>query len=270
MKSKQTMQLNKQVKGKNKSYYYFRFLVLIYLVGIFLNAQAQDQPKEKSWNFTVAPYFLFPNMNGNVAVKGIPVDINASTGDILNDLDFAFMIYGEASNDKWAITLDALYMKLSAQGTTPLTSRQANVEMKQWAVTPTGMYRLCSWAEAGIGGRINSISSTAKIAPGEYVLPGAEFSGDATWFDPIIVARVMEQFDDKWRFGLYTDIGGFGVGSKFTWQVYPFAGYQFSKLFEMDLAWRWLGINYENGSETDYFQYNMVINGPEIGFLFHF
>jgi hypothetical protein len=264
--------LNKiQIRNKTISHICFRFLILIFLITNSFNSEAQDQSAKKSWNFTIAPYLMFPFMNGDVAVKGIPVNISARAGDIFNNLDFAFMIYSEASNEKWAITLDALYMKLSARGTTPLASREADFEMNQLAITPTVMYRLASWAEAGIGGRINSIGSSVKVAPGDYILPGTDFSENVTWFDPIIVARVMQRFgDNKWRLGLYADIGGFGIGSKFTWQVYPFAGYQFGKLFEIDLAWRWLGINYEKGSETDYFLYDMVISGPEIGFLFHF
>lgn len=260
-----------KISSKIIGHYCLSFFIIVFLTTGSINSKAQDSSKEKKWNFTVAPYLMFPNMKGDVAVKGIPVNINATTGDIVNNLDFAFMIYAEASNDNWAITFDALYMKLSANGTTPLTSRQADFKMNQLAITTTGMYRLCSWAEAGIGGRINSIGSSVKIAPGDYILPGTDFSGDLTWFDPIIVARVMHYFDDeKLRIGLYSDIGGFGIGSKFTWQVYPFAGYRFSKLFEIDLAWRWLGIDYESGSETDYFKYDMVIDGPEIGFLFHF
>ncbi len=54
------------------------------------------------------------------------------------------------------------------------------------------------------------------------------------------------------------------------WQINPFVGYQFSKLFEIDLAYRWLSMNYESGADADYFLYDMVISGPEIGFLFHF
>ena len=244
--------------------------ILMFLFANPINSVAQEQSKKKSWDFTVAPYLMLPNMNGDIAVRGIQGEISANTGDILNNLDFAFMIYAEASNDKWAITLDALYMKLSMKGVTPLLSREANFEMKQLAITTTGMYRLCSWAEAGIGGRINSMWATAIIAPVDYILPGTNFSDNLTWFDPIIVARVMQQFNNKWRVGLYSDIGGFGLGSKFTWQVYPFVGYQFGKVFEVDLAYRWLGINYDNGSDTDYFKYDMLISGPEIGFLFHF
>ena len=92
-----------------------------------------------------------------------------------------------------------------------------------------------------------------------------------TWFDPLLVARVMTRFDgSQWRLGMLADIGGFGIGSDLAWQINPFVGYQFSKLFEIDLAYRWLSMDYETGSGTDQFEYDMVISGPEIGLLFHF
>ena len=71
---------------------------------------------------------------------------------------------------------------------------------------------------------------------------------------------------DAWR----AQNPSFGVGSDLAWQVNPFVGYQFSKLFEIDVAYRWLGMKYENGSGTEYFLYDMVISGAEIGFMFHF
>ncbi len=50
----------------------------------------------------------------------------------------------------------------------------------------------------------------------------------------------------------------------------PFAGYRFSNLFELVLAYRALGMDYETGSGAELFAYDVVTFGPEIGFLFHF
>lgn len=247
-------------------------LLIIKLLSFTTSLTAQDVPdNDKSWQFTLGPYLIFPNMNGNVAIKGIPIDVSANPGDIFSNLDFGMMLYFEASNPKWAIMFDGLYMNLGKEGETPLLSRQASVDMDQLAITVNGLYRVAPWFEAGIGGRVNSIGSGVKIAAADHVLPGTDFSMNETWFDPLIVTRAMTRFNtDKWRLGLLADIGGFGVGSDLAWQVNPFVGYQFSKLFEIDVAYRWLGMKYENGSGTEYFLYDMVISGAEIGFMFHF
>ncbi len=256
---------------------------LLYSVLFFIALPiiAQDQNKEeqnnmeknvdeKKWSFTAAPYFLAPSMNGDVAIKGLPIATSVNPGDIFDNLDFGFMFFFEASTDKWAVNLDLLYMDLSKKGVTPLTSRNAEIGMKQLAITVNGLYRLNPWLEVGLGGRINSLDASVNIAAGDYILPGRDFSMNQTWFDPLIAARAMTQLNNKWRFGMFANIGGFGIGSDFAWEINPSVGYQFSKLFEIEIDYRWLGMDYETGTGTDYFKYDMVISGPELGLLFHF
>lgn len=230
-----------------------------------------ESPDNSGWNFTAAPYLLFPGMNGQVAMRGIPVDVDLSTGDIFENLDFGMMFYFEAANDKWALTFDALYMNLGSDGETPLTGRAARVDMKQLAIDVKGMYRLLHWLEAGVGFRVNVIDGSLNVAEGDIILPGNRVSMNETWFDPLLVTRASTDFlGSKWSLSFLGDIGGFGIGSDFTWQAKPYVGYRFSDLFEMTAAYRWIGIDYETGSGRDNFKYDMTISGPELGFLFHF
>jgi len=231
----------------------------------------KKEDNDKEWNFTVAPYIILPNMNGDIGMGGIEVDVSANPGDIFSNLDFGAMLYFEASTDKFAFTFDLLYMDLGKDGTTPILERDVRVDVDQLAITISGLYRIAPWAEIGIGGRINSLGSQFKIAPGEIVLPGQKLSMDETWLDPLIVTRAMTRFNNSnWRLGLLASVGGFGLGSDFTWEVNPFGGYQFSDLFEISAAYRWLGMNYETGSGSNRFLYDMVISGPQLGLLFHF
>ena len=195
------------------------------------------------------------------------------------------MLYFEASSDKWVASFDLLYMNLGGDGETPLLGRAASVDVKQLGLTFNGLYRVTEWASVGLGFRVNSINQGIKMAAfqgpgGGDLFPAVDVSTRQTWVDPLIVARFMTRFNDsRWRLGMIADIGGFGIdmniggldiGSNFTWQVNPFVGYQFSKLFEIDLAYRWLGMDYETGSGGSYFLYDMVTSGTELGLLFHF
>lgn len=230
-----------------------------------------DSSEPSGWNFTAAPYLLFPGMNGQVAIREIPVDVDLSTGDIFENLDFGMMLYFEAANDKWALTFDALYMNLAKEGETPLTGRAARVDLKQLAIDVKGMYRISHWLEAGVGFRVNVIDGSVNVAEGDIILPGNKVSMNQTWFDPLLVARARTDFSgSKWSLSFLGDIGGFGLGSDFTWQAKPYVGYRFSKLFEMTAAYRWIGIDYQTGTGNENFRYDMTISGPELGFLFHF
>lgn len=260
------------------NYIRFYLLAIVLLFNLPLIAQeAEDTDNQKKWNFTAAPYLMFPYMNGEVGLGDQLVDVDANPGDIFENLDAGFMLFFEASNDKWVVNFDLLYMKLGADGETPLLGREVDVELKQLAVTLNGMYKITKCLSVGLGMRINSIDQGFLIpalpgpGPGEIELPEIDRSMSNSWVDPLIVARFMTRFNDSsWRLGILGDIGGFGVGSDLAWQINPFVGYQFSKLFEIDLAYRWISMDYNTGSGTDYFKYDMVISGPEIGFLFHF
>jgi hypothetical protein len=254
----------------------FLFIALIVMFSLPAMAQ-EDADKEKAWNFTAAPYLILPSMNGDVGLGDQLVNVDASAGDIFENLKGGLMLFFEASNDKWVVNFDLLYMKLGADGETPLLGREADVEVKQLGLTFNGLYKVNSWASVGLGFRINSIDQSFYIpelpgpGPGDIALPAIDRSMNSTWVDPLIVARVMTRFDDSsWRLGMLADIGGFGIGSDLAWQINPFVGYQFSKLFEIDLAYRWLAMDYNTGSGTDKFVYDMMISGPEIGLLFHF
>ncbi|MHC4354130.1 MAG: hypothetical protein ACYS0H_15590 [Planctomycetota bacterium] len=189
--------------------------------------------------------------------------------DIFAKLDFGFMLYMEIANPQWAITLDGLYMNLGDEGVTPVTERETEIDMKQLGIEVAGLWRTASWAEIGLGGRLNVLDGSLKIAPGQ-VLPGTDVSDSHTWFDPLIVARFMAPLESKWRLGIRGDYGGFGLGSDYAWQVVPFVGYRFGNLIELAGGYRWLGMKYETGSEDDLFVYDMLIFGPEVAFLFHF
>jgi hypothetical protein len=257
---------------KSITVHFVQTLVVFLLLFSFTSSWAQGQPdKEKNWYFLAAPYILFPNMTGEINVKGIPADATANTEDIFTNLDIGGMLYFEANNGKWAIILDGYYVDLGAEGATPLLSRKATMDLKQLAVAVAGMYRLNSWAEAGIGLRVNSVSSTLTIAPGEHILPGSEFSMEETWYDPLIVARIMTRFNgSKWKLGLLADYGGFGIGSDYAYQINPFVSYQISKLLDIGVAYRLDGKKYETGSGTDLFVYDVILHGPSIGLVFNF
>ena len=251
-----------------------KFFLSLVVVFSFLSSYAQENESEKEtnseWNYTIAPYLLFPNMNGDVAIGPIGVDVSANPGDIFDNLDFGAMLYAEMSNKDWALTFDFLYMNLGKRGETPITERSAEADIRQLAITLTGLRRVNNWFEAGVAGRLNIIDQSVMVDAGE-VLPGSNASMQETWFDPLIVARAKTDFNgSKWKGALLADIGGFGIGSDLAWQVKPSIGYQFSELFSIDLAYRWLSMKYETGAGENYFLYDMVISGAEIGFIFDF
>ena len=232
---------------------------------------AQERPNASPvslgdrWEFLVAPYFLFPHMSGTTAIRGIEVEVDANPGDIFSRLQFGAMLFLEVHNSVWAVSLDGLYMNLSQTGSLGLTE----VGVKQGMVELTGYRRVIPWLEVLAGGRLNIIAGEIEFLPSAGPFP-LEVDRNWTWFDPFVGARATVPAGSRWLFVFRGDIGGFGIGSSFAWQIYPVVSYRFSRLFGVAVGYRALSMDFESGSGTDLFRYDMTTFGPEIGVSFHF
>jgi hypothetical protein len=216
------------------------------------------------WNCVVEPYLLVPYMTGTSGVHGLTSDVDANAGDILGALDFGAMLYFEAQSPRWAFSLDGTYMDLGAGGTTRLGD--VDVDLKQSGVMVTGYARVKPWAEGTVGFQFNSIKGSLK---GSGSL-GVDLSTDQSWTDPYLGVRLAMPHSDKWQFGFFGAVGGFGVGSDFAWQAFPQVGYRFNPLFELSGGFRTLYMDYQNGSGNDEFTYKLTTYGPQVGGKFHF
>lgn len=240
----------------------------------FTDSLAQDTaPIVKSeWSYLVEPYLLFPNMSGTTRLADLPeVKVDASTNEIFGHLKMGAMLYAEASNDKWAIGSDIIYMSL-AQGVKPgSTYIKGEVTAKQFAWEVSGLRKVNPWLELGLGGILNSVNSGVDIQL-DMLGPGVHKSKSMTqtWFDPMLIARVKSKAGEKFIYQFRGEIGGFGIGSDLAWQMQAIAGYQFSKLFSITGGYRIISLDYETGSGQDYFYYNIDTSGPTVRFGFQF
>lgn len=247
------------------------FIALLFAI-ITNSSFAQEGVSEQKWKFIIEPYIMFPSMSGETGVRNLPsVEVDADAGDIFNKLQFGAMLYMEAHNDKWAITSDLLYMKLNQEATPTTFINSGEATAKQLGYELSGLYRIAPFLESGMALRLNNISSELDII--RNTMEGTESlnaSISQTWIDPVIVTRLTADIDSKWLFVFRGDFGGFGIGSKFTWQVQGYAGYRFSKLFQTTLGYRIIGIDYDKGAGEERFRYDMNTFGPNIRFGFNF
>ena len=72
-------------------------------------------------------------------------------------------------------------------------------------------------------------------------------SGDKDWVDPYIGVRIKHLVTDRWALIGYADVGGFGVGSDFTYQVIAGADYEYSKRVSFKFGYRYMGVDYDKG-----------------------
>lgn len=249
---------------------------LLYLsTGLELTAQSitTDKPIAGDWSFLAEPYLMFPAMDGTVGMRNLPdAPVDASASDIFSSLKMGFMLNLEAYNDNWVIGSDLLYMHIGQDMESGIFIESGEITAKQLGWELYGLYRVRPWLEFGLGGLVNSINTELKINRRELgggTIP-VKASKTETWFDPMLIGRIKNREGQKFLYQFRAEIGGFGIGSDLAWEIQAYAGYRFSDLFQMTGGYRVIGLDFETGSGSDRFMYDVDTSGPVIRLGFNF
>jgi opacity protein-like surface antigen len=173
-----------------------------------------------------------------------------------------------ATLDQHSITVDAVYMGLGATGTGPAGFAKADVDVDQAALEVSYGYEVIDRLTVFGGLRYNALAADIKVTGPLGATQKADASPD--WIDPIIGAHYTIPFSDAWSMTLRGDIGGFGIGSDFAWQGIATVRWQFSENIGALAAYRYMAMDYEDGSGRNYFRYDIATSGPALGMVFTF
>jgi hypothetical protein len=242
--------------------------LLLFFIG-YNSIDAQSPVAEKKWNFLTDVYLMFPNIDGETGIgESLILPVDASSGDIFSKLQMGAMLYLEAKTEKWVITSDLVYMKLNQEVTPGTVVNSGDVTAKQLIWEAAGLYRIASFLEAGVGGRLNYLEMGIDVRKDAFPAGTEEVEGEQskTWYDPVLITRFTAGIKDKWLSQFRGDIGGFGVGSDLTWQPHATAGYRFTKVFQISLGYRVLSTDYKGGEEPKRFLFDVNEFDPEIRF----
>jgi len=232
-------------------------------------SQSSSGKSPDQWQFTLAPYLMIPWMDGTTAVRGQEVEVDVGPSQILSNLQLGGMGYFEARKSKWGVGVDAVYMAL---GTTvdraPLLGDRAgaDVDFNQGAYTFIGLRQLNNKVDFLAGARWNVIQGRIGLkGPLQTVVEETK-----QWVDPIVGLKFNHRLGGRWSLTMEGDIGGFGAGSKFAWQLFPVLGVDVGKRATLNAGYRVLGSDYHSGSGKDLFRYEVITQGIVIGAAFHF
>lgn len=254
---------------------YCKYLMIAFLISAGILAtfrvNAQQGDSSKTFHVLLEPYLFFTSMSGTIGLGNLPnTFICVPASQVFSYLKIGGMLYAEVHNDHLAFTSDILYASLvqDASSKNDITSGTASFTQFLWELA--GLYKVTSWIEFGAGARITNIKAGLNInvsAPAGTV--SREKENTETWADPVIIARLRTIVHNGWLLQLRADIGGFGVGSRFAWQLQPDIHYRASRLLDLGLSYRILSMDYNQGNEDSRFLYNMDEYGPQIRIGFH-
>lgn len=228
---------------------------------------------EDSWEFHIAPYAWLAGLNGTVAtLPGLPpADIEMDfQDDIIDNVQGALMLVGEARKDRFGIAIDVAYTDIESDSAIPGQNfTTLSSKTKNWLVTAAGFYRLMDTGKASVdalaGIRYWSVDSELALSGG----PLGSYSVDnkEQWIDPLVGLKGLTMLGgSKFFMSGFLMIGGFGAGSDFMWDLNANLGYRWGEMFSTTIGYRYLDVDYEN----DGFLYDVAQHGPTLGLSWRF
>jgi hypothetical protein len=265
-------------------------------------AQVAPADQSDSWTFAFTTYGWLPWISGDLTVKGRSFDVDISAGQVIDALDWsgipAWFSYAEARNGRVALFNDIVYSKLSGSGDFAksgpggLATLSGNVkaDYEQAIVEVGAAYEIWSGVNPGLGtaafdvlagGRYwhqaTTVSADVALDLSGLTTVGTRVfakSGSVDWVDPFIGARLRQQLAPGQNLTLRGDIGGFDVGSEFTWQVLATYDFQLcvTDRYTLDgyLGYRALSVDYSQGSGNNRYEFDALMQGPVMGATLRF
>jgi hypothetical protein len=262
---------------------------------------------QTGWEFRVTPYAWAPSVNGDVTVRGQTAEIDMSFWDLFDsgssgaELDSlaALMGFVEARNGRWGIYGDVVWGKFDFSGETvrqrnPIANLNVSARAKagldyEITMAESGVtYEVARWGGTGsptavdlLGGarywnqELNlSLAVDASVDLGNLGLQrsgslAVARSGTLEWVDPFVGFRVRHEIAPGSELQFLGDIGGFGVGSDLTWQLFAGYGFDFwqSNLHGV-IGYRALAVDYTNDSSANRNNLDLILHGPVVGLSF--
>lgn len=247
---------------------------------------------------TIAPYIWLTSFTGDLTIRGINFDVDASFFDIVDNTETVLGLMGAVDlvYDKWVFQFSGAWTTAEVERTRSLNPNlnvSGDLRVDTTWLELFGGYRFIDqpmsdkpedhrrWRLDGfVGGRLSIIDAEASISSNVFVtLPdGSTIEAGRTrrrdmsesWLEPFLGARFGADLSEHWRTEIRGDVGGFGIdGSDFSWQAAAVIGYRwdFSNWSLTAFGgYRALSQDFSDGG----FGWDMIVHGPIIGVGFSF
>ncbi|MEN6439965.1 MAG: hypothetical protein ABFD97_15420 [Syntrophobacter sp.] len=233
------------------------------------------------WNFTVAPYMWAVSMDGKVTVGDYSTSSSMSFSDIMKNLQVGGLMHMEARKGSLGFFVDPIYLKMREDKTLSAVSsgapqpatRDITATIETWLVEFGAIYQAGKWK---LGEKDAARSASLDIYGGGrywYMHSNLDTSGPANptstvdFVDPMIGLSFNTDLTERVVLNLRGDIGGFGVGSDFSWSAAALFGYRFTRDITGFLGYRALYLDYKTSHSP---RFKITMQGPITGIQFAF
>jgi len=244
--------------------------ILVILLFACTQARAEEPATFEGWQAQITPYLWLSGLSGDVSATQAPpvFSVDKSFSDILENLNGAAFVNGFAHNGRFAVLVDFNYVSTTENDPSPIpgfSSIKGDVEQISGMLaagvrigkTPAG-----AALDVLAGARAWHVDATVTGTNGVTV------SESDTWafVDPIVALRGRLPLTERLSVIGYGDLGGFGVGSDFTWQAVATLNYALTQRLFVSAGYRRLAVDYQDGGQV----LDIELSGPLVGATFKF
>ncbi|WP_156453302.1 hypothetical protein [Polycladidibacter hongkongensis] len=231
-------------------------------------------PQSKDWEFTVALYGLAPWISGDVGVGPAETSVNITAKQVFDALSFAAFADAQVTyKQKYSVATDLTFANFQ-ETFDPVRQGRLRLNFKEIVAEGRLGYRVwqhdTNWIEAYTGVRYWYLDSDLAVQDN---VNSVEVTGstDSSWADPILGAQANLRLYGKWRMRALADVGGFGVGSDFSYRLQGGLQYQFDNGIGIEVDYKALYANYENGEAgAKHFIWDTLQNGVLTRLFYNF
>lgn len=220
----------------------------------------------QEWQGQLTSYVWGSGLGGKITpFTGAPsLSFDKSFSDVLEDLDGSFFMSGYARKDRLVLLGDLSWSASSRDGELA-PGVPAEGKLTQRSLTLAAGYRVVDQPDMALdllaGARAWRIKAEASVAGGAM-----SASPTLSFVDPILAARARFEIAPRWSAIIYLDLGGFGVGSEHTSQVFTAVNYQMTDNLFLSGGYRRLDVDYRSGGTRA----DVTMQGPILGLTWTF
>jgi opacity protein-like surface antigen len=240
-------------------------IVAIISMALIITPGWAAEAQEKNWDFSLAPLYLWAiNIEGDSTLEGNGRETKLEFSDIFNDLEGAFTLnFSGTHKSRFGFMFDFLYLNVGMDKDTRINT-VIDLDLKGLVSQLAGSYRVGESEKYSFDAMAGVRYADIELGIDLDRLPFSTTQGKELW-DPIIGGRYQWHFAKKWNLNLYGDIGGFGVGSDFTWQTMGLIDFQPWKHVAISAGYRALEYQFEDDKANQDFELDLTLHGPIVG-----
>ena len=272
-------------------------LALMTLVALSLPTYAWEPGPADKWTFALRPYLWAPGIDGTLKYDIPPTGDGASNVDfssyVLENLNFALMLTGEARKGDWSVLTDVVYLDVESGDTNvksvSFTGPGGRFEVSVGANLDTnaslsgvlwelaGGYTVARGGNSSLdllaGFRLLTIkaetdwllsgSITDNVSGGTFARSGSASQSETLWDGIIGIRGAVGLGDSRWAIPYYLDVGT--GNSALTWQGVAGIEYRYD-WGDLQLMYRYTYYDMKEGKLLQ----NVSLGGPAIGVNFRF